>query len=98
MSLTSAKLGDQRHHRRSIYGLAGESTQHHAGMLTKRPCKASSGKEFIRITVIFRGGLGDNLLQVNGKFIRIERPALTTSLRGNAILYQGSMNNSYFIQ
>ena len=72
MGFTTAKLGDQGHDRCGVHRLAGEPTQHHAGMFTKRPRKTGAAEELFRIPVVFRGGFGDDLFKVDGEFIRVE--------------------------
>src|SRR5690554_5415088 len=76
MSLASSKLGNQGHYRSGIRGLTSQTPERHPGMLTQSPGKEGAGKELPRVPVVLGGASGDNLLQVDGKFIRVERASL----------------------
>lgn len=59
-------------------------------MLARSPRKARAGKELFRVPEIFRSRLGDDLFQMDGKLIRVERPAFPDFLSrcGNSISRQ----------
>ena len=101
MSLASSKLGNQGHHRSGMRSLTGQAPERHPGMLAQSPGKEGAGKELPRVPVVLGGASGDNLLQVDGKFIRVERASLPDSLRENLLPYtwfhsESPLFKSYF--
>ena len=71
------ELRDQREHRRRVPGPAGESPEHHAGVLLQRAREAGTGEELRRVAIVLRRGSGHHLLQGNRELVRAERAALS---------------------
>ena len=78
--LAAAELGDERQHRRGVVGPARQPAQHHPGVLAQRPREAGAGEELVGLPVVLRGRPGDDLFQVDGELVRVERPAFADFL------------------
>jgi hypothetical protein len=72
MGLSTAKLGYQSHNRSSIHSISCQSAQGHGTVFFQSACETGAGKEGLRVLVVFRSSAVYNLLQMYGKFIRIE--------------------------
>ena len=75
--LAAAELRDQREHRRRVPGSAGESPEHHAGVLLQRAREARTGEELRRVAIVFGCVSGHHLFQGNRELVRAERAALS---------------------
>ena len=56
---------------------------HHAAVIHQGLREIVSGEELLRLHVVAGGRARDHLLQVDGKFFRIERPAFAQFLTGD---------------
>jgi hypothetical protein len=72
MGLAATELRDQREYWSAVFGLAGQSPQHHAGMLAKRAREARTREELHRVAVVFRGRAPYDLFQRDGELVGIK--------------------------
>ena len=89
VGLPPAELRHQRHHRRRVRRLPGQSPQHHPGVSAQRAGEAGAGEERLRVAVVGRRRPADHLLQGDGELVRIERTAFADLLAGERDLVPG---------
>ena len=75
MCLAAPELRDQRQDRCRVIGSAGESPEHHAGVLFQRAREAGAGEELRRVAIILRRTPRHYLFQRNRELVRAERSA-----------------------